>query len=177
MKFNQLVVFLFLFNFYSISSQKKLININWVENKAYISEFNQFSVPYFDNYTHNFEPISGVSLTTQWNESYLIDSNSITVDELNYETIDFNSLGNLNVNSIPSELKFSLNNSLSIDGRSVYLELNPFYNDNGVIKKVTSASISYKKKTNPDLGKVSTSTSSILRQGSWYRFEIANSGV
>ena len=177
MKFNQLVVFLFLFNFYSISSQKKLININWVENKAYISEFNQFSVPYFDNYTHNFEPISGVSLTTQWNESYLIDSNSITVDELNYETIDFNSLGNLNVNSIPSELKFSLNNSLSIDGRSVYLELNPFYNDNGVIKKVTSASISYKKKTNPDLGKVSTSTSSILSQGSWYRFEIANSGV
>ena len=177
MKINQLVVFLFLFNFYSISSQKKLININWVENKSYLSEFNKFNVPYFDNYTHNFDPSSGVLLTTQWNESYLIDSNSITVDDLNYEIIDFNSLGNLNVNSIPRKLKFTLNNSLSINGKSVYLELNPFFNDNGVIKKITSASISYKKKTNPDLGKVSTSTSSVLSYGSWYRFEIANTGV
>ena len=177
MKFNQLVVFLFLFNFYSIASQEKLININWVENKAYISEFNKFNVPYFDNYTHNFEPSSGIALITQWNESYLIDSNSVKIDKLNYETIDVNSLGNLNVNSIPSELKFTLNNSLSIDSRSVYLELNPFINDNGVIKKITSASISYKKKTNQYLEKASSTMSSVLSQGSWYRFEIANTGV
>ena len=177
MKFNQLVAFLFLFNSYSVLSQEKLININWVENKTYLSEVNKFNVPYFDNYKHNFEPNSGVILITQWNEKHLIDPNSVKIDKINYETVDVNTLGNLNVNSIPNELNFKLSNSLSIDGRSVYLELKPFFNDNGIIKKITSASISYKKKTNQSLEKVSTSTSSVLSQGSWYRFEITNSGV
>ena len=67
MKINYLFVFLFLIKHFTVSSQEKLIKINWVDNKTYLSEFNSFNVPYFDNYTHNFEPDIGVVLTTQWN--------------------------------------------------------------------------------------------------------------
>ena len=60
------VVFLFLTNLFSITAQEKLIEINWVNYKNYVSEFNNFNVPYFDNHRHNFEPTTGITLTTQW---------------------------------------------------------------------------------------------------------------
>jgi hypothetical protein len=42
MKINHLVVFLFLTNFSAVTSQEKVININWVDDKTYLSEFKLF---------------------------------------------------------------------------------------------------------------------------------------
>ena len=172
------VVFLFLANLFLITAQEKLIDINWVNYKNYVSEFNKFNVPYFDNHRHNFEPTSGITLTTQWNESFLIDSKSAKIDKISYEIIDANALGDLDINSIPSEPKFKLNNSLSSESRKVYLELNPFFKEDGIIKKITSLSFSYNQQLAQNFrNSKNTINSSVLSQGDWFRFEITNTGV
>ena len=109
MKINPLVVFLFLINFCSVASQEKLININWVDNKTYLSEFNSFNVPYFDNYTHNFEPDIGVTLTTQWIEDFIIDPNLVSIEKINYVTVNTSEVGSLDINSVPTKIDFKLN--------------------------------------------------------------------
>ena len=126
MKINPLVVFLFLINVYSVASQEKVININWVDNKTYLSEFKSFNVPYFDNYTHNFEPDIGVVLTTQWEEDFLIDSNLVTIEKINYVTVNAGEVGSMDINSVPTKIDFKLNNSLSKNNRTLDLELNHF---------------------------------------------------
>ena len=127
MKINQLVVLLFLINFYSVTSQEKVIKINWVDNKTYLSEFKSFNVPFFDNYTHNFEPDIGVVLTTQWQEDFLIDPNLVSIEKINYVTVNSAEVGSLDINSVPTKIDFKLNNSLSKNNRTLYLELNPFF--------------------------------------------------
>ena len=177
MKINQLVAFLLLINFCSVTSQEKLININWVDNKTYLSESNSFDIPYFDNYSHNFEPDVGVILVTQWEEDFLIDSNSIRIKKINSESVNASEIGNLDINTIPNKIDFKLNNSLSKNNRTLYLELNPFFKENNILKKVLSFSIHYNKKSSQDNQKSSIISNSVLSQGSWYKFEIENSGV
>ena len=177
MKINQLVVFLFLINFCSVASQEKLININWVDNKTYLSEFNSFNVPYFDNYTHNFEPDIGVTLTTQWIEDFIIDPNLVSIEKINYVTVNTSEVGSLDINSVPTKIDFKLNNSLSKKNRTLYLEFNPFFRQDNVLKKVLSFSIQYNKKRSQDNQKLSTISNSVLSQGSWYKFQVGNSGV
>ena len=177
MKINQLVAFLLLINFCSVASQEKLININWVDNKTYLSESNSFDIPYFDNYSHNFEPDVGVILVTQWKEDFFIDPNSIRIKKINSESVNASEIGNLDVNTIPNKIDFKLNNSLSKNNRTLYLELNPFFKENNILKKVLSFSIHYNKKSSQENQKSSTISNSVLSQGSWYKFEIENSGV
>ena len=177
MKINHLVVFLFLTNFFAVTSQEKVININWVDDKTYLSEFNSFDVPYFDNYTHNIEPGIGVMLTTQWKEDFLIDPDFVSIEKINYITVNANEAGNLDINSVPTKIDFKLNNSLSKNSRTLYLELNPFFKQNNVLKKVLSFSVKYKKLTTKGNQKLSTLSSSVLSQGSWYKFEVGKSGV
>ena len=177
MKINQLVVFLFLINFCSVASQEKLININWVDNKTYLSEFNSFNVPYFDNYTHNFEPDLGVTLTTQWIEDFIIDPNLVSIEKINYVTVNTSEVGSLDINSVPTKIDFKLNNSLSKKNRTLYLEFNPFFRQDNVLNKVLSFSIQYNKKRSQDNQKLSTISNSVLSQGSWYKFQVGNSGV
>ena len=178
MKFYLSVVFLLVINFLPILAQEKLIDINWVDNKNFLSASNKFNVPYFDNYTHNFEPKSGVVLITQWNENYLIDPSSAKINIINYEQVDASSLSDLEFNSIPSVISFKLSNSFSKKNKSVYLELNPFFNDSGVLKKIISFSISYNQDSRLNNQNFkNTITSSVLGQGSWYSFEIENTGI
>ena len=178
MKFYLSVVFLLVINFLPILAQEKLIDINWVDNKNFLSASNKFNVPYFDNYTHNFEPKSGVVLITQWNENYLIDPSSAKINIINYEQVDASSLSDLEFNSIPSVISFKLSNSFSKNNKSVYLELNPFFNDSGVLKKIISFSISYNQDSRLNNQNFkNTITSSVLGQGSWYSFEIENTGI
>ena len=177
MKINQLVAFLLLINFCSVASQEKLININWVDNKTYLSESNSFDIPYFDNYSHNFEPDVGVILVTQWKEDFLIDPNSIRIKKINSESVNTSEIGNLDINTVPNKIDFKLNNSLSKNNRTLYLELNPFFKENNILKKVLSFSIHYNKKSSQDNQKSSIISNSVLSQGSWYKFEIENSGV
>ena len=178
MKFYLSVVFLLVINFLPILAQEKLIDINWVDNKNFLSASNKFNVPYFDNYTHNFEPKSGVILITQWNENYLIDPSSAKINIINYEQVDASSLSDLEFNSIPSVISFKLSNSFSKKNKSVYLELNPFFNDSGVLKKIISFSISYNQDSRLNNQNFkNTITSSVLGQGSWYSFEIENTGI
>jgi len=177
MKFNHLVVFLFSINFCTVASQEKVININWVDDKTYLSEFKSFNVPYFDNYTHNFEPDIGVVLTTQWREDFLIDPDLVSIEKINSINVNVAEIGDLDINSLPTKIDFKLNNSLSKNSQTLYLELNPFFKDDNTLKKVLSFSVKYKKLTAKDSQKLSTLSSSVLSQGSWYKFEVGKSGV
>ncbi|MDA9573229.1 type IX secretion system sortase PorU, partial [Flavobacteriaceae bacterium] len=152
-------------------------NINWVDNKTYLSEFNSFNVPYFDNYTHNFEPDIGVTLTTQWIEDFIIDPNLVSIEKINYVTVNTSEVGSLDINSVPTKIDFKLNNSLSKKNRTLYLEFNPFFRQDNVLNKVLSFSIQYNKKRSQDNQKLSTISNSVLSQGSWYKFQVGNSGV
>ncbi len=120
MKFNHLVVFLFSINFCTVASQEKVININWVDDKTYLSEFKSFNVPYFDNYTHNFEPDIGVVLTTQWKEDFLIDPDLVSIEKINSINVNVAEIGDLDINSLPTKIDFKLNNSLSKNSQTLY---------------------------------------------------------
>jgi hypothetical protein len=177
MKNNHLLVFLFLINFCVIASEEKLIEINWVDDKTYMSEFNSFNIPYFDNYSHNFEPGIGVVLTAQWDEDFLVDTNMVSIEKINYIPVNTADIGNLDINFVPTQIDYKLSNSISKNSRTLYFELNPFFKENNVLKKVLSLTIKYKKLTTKNTQKLSTVSSSVLSQGSWYKFEVEKSGV
>ena len=86
-------------------------------------------------------------------------------------------LKQLNNDLIPSSIDLVLKNSTGRGINYAYLEFSPIIKDNGVIKKVTSISISYGAQNRSAYSSTREITNSVLRQGSWHKFYVDTTGV
>ncbi len=119
-------------------SQQKQFNITWEEAKVLTTSTSVKKLPSFNKENFSFDPDIGLQFITQWESSRYVNEKSAIISEVTYTTISRSDLKDLNINTIPSEIKFSLKNSTSRDENSIYLELSPIVKDGSNYKKVTS---------------------------------------
>ncbi|MGE5943699.1 MAG: hypothetical protein ACM31G_05095 [Flavobacteriales bacterium] len=179
--------FLLLFLFTSIvcSSQQKKYIISW-EGKQTLSAGNYtLEVPSFNKEYFSYEFEEGLQFVDQWNVSNLINESSITINNVSYSNISKSDLGNLDINKLPTELKFSLKNSNSRDKQYAFLKVSPIIkNTDGSFKKITSFQITYNETantnriaaTNKSFGSLAVSNS-VLSTGKWFKFYVEEAGV
>ncbi|WP_100612199.1 type IX secretion system sortase PorU [Confluentibacter lentus] len=179
--------FLLLFLFISIVclSQQKNYTVNW-EGKQVLSAGNHsLEIPSFnkEHFSYDFE--EGLQFVDQWKITSPINESSIVITNVSYSNISKSELGDLDINKLPNELKFSLENSKSRDKQYAFFKLSPIIkNTDGSFKKITSFQITYNEITNTNrttaanksFGSLAVSNS-VLSTGRWFKFYVEETGV
>ncbi|WP_142783968.1 type IX secretion system sortase PorU [Changchengzhania lutea] len=180
--------FLLLFLLVSIGvfGQQKTFNLTWEGTQTMSAASFSKQIPSFnkENFSYDFE--SGLQFIAQWEISSPINESSITVTNIVYASISKADLGDLELDKIPSSLKYSLNNSVGRDSRFAFLKLSPIIKTaNGNYKKAISFKINYKQSLSAKQSSTANKfrsnskvvTNSVLRLGEWYRFYVDTTGV
>ncbi|MEL0454876.1 type IX secretion system sortase PorU [Flavobacteriaceae bacterium SZ-1-7] len=169
-----------------VFAQQKKYSIAWEASKTLAVGSKSLQVPSFekDRFVYNFD--TGLLFVDQWETKSSIDENSVSLTNISYQSISKNELKDLDLNSIPNELSFSLKNSSSRNKTYAMFQLSPIVKDNnGTYKKVVGFQLNYKiglSNVNSSILKKGLSntealSNSVLNSGEWYRFYVENSGV
>ena len=102
---------------------------------------------------------------------------SIDVIEQQYETVSNEELNSVVLGDLKSNFWYDYNVRVERKQKSVYLFINPFRNNNGVVEKL----ISFKLRINPcsetNMELNNFVENSVLNSGSWYKIGVTQSGV
>ncbi|WP_136480219.1 type IX secretion system sortase PorU [Cognatitamlana onchidii] len=181
------ILFLLLAFFVSVSlwTQQKKYNLNWEgTHKVFGANFSK-EVPAFskENLVYDNDKLFFVD---QWQTNRVIDESSVSVTNIVYQSISKEELKDLKTSLISSTLEYSLKNSKARDKNYVQFKLNPIIRlNNGGFRKITSFQINYRSGINSarasvyKRGFVSSKglSSSVLKNGEWYRFFVDTTGV
>ncbi len=160
-----------------VFSQQKSFVINWEGDKTISTESFSLKVPAFNQENFNYSLTDGLQFISQWSISQLVDENSVEITNVSYGVISKNELKGLNLQTVPKSLRLKLENSIARDKRYAFLTVSPIINENGVYKKVTAFTVSYRTNNNARTGFRRNITNSALSSGSWYRFQVDKTGV
>jgi len=161
-------------------SQQNTFTINWEGTRVLETINNSVELPAFQKNEFSFDYDKGLLFVKQWKTQRPVSENSLSVSNVAYTSINKADLKDLDISTIPSQLKYRFLNSKARDINYAYFELSPIINDDGVLKKVTSFSIKYNFKSISERNSSSSSraiSNSVLRDGNWYRFYVEKSGV
>ena len=101
---------------------------------------------------------------------------NLYVDNMISETIPENELLVLNdiVDTLPS-YKYYLNSSR--DNHRLCFEINPFFKENDVVKRLVSFDVHYSLKAKERIAKYRSAENSVLASGSWYKMSLTETGM
>lgn len=162
---------------FSAFPQSKNFTINWSGTKVLLSENNKVEVPYFNQESFNYSVDSGLTFFSQWETDDHIDETSAKIINVNYASISLSELKDVSLNTIPTEIKYSLSNSISRNNSYALLEVSPIINDKGVFKKITSFVIQYNSSIKRISYQPQIITNSVLGEGEWRKFYVDTTGV
>ena len=126
---------------FAVFSQQKSFTINWEGENTIATERFSFKVPAFNKENFNYSLSEGLQFISQWATPQLINENSVEISNVNYGVITKTELKGLNLETIPNDLKFKIENSVARNKRYAFLTVSPIIKQNGVYKKVNSFSI------------------------------------
>ncbi len=159
-------------------SQQKQFTIDWNGTRILSTGSSKVEVPSFNDSNFSFDHISGIKYIAVWNATGLINESSLKVTNISYETISKNELKDIRLETIPKKIQALIKNTNSRDKRSVYFEMSPIINDNGIYKKVKSFTLSYNfNQANRSGSSRRVIVNSVMNQGDWYKFYIEKTGV
>ena len=168
-----------------VYSQQKRYKIAWSDSQTLSGDSFSIEIPAFNKeyFTYDFD--EGILFVNQWEINSLINESSVALTNVVYQAISKADLKDLDVNTIPNTLKFSLRNSISRNKKHAFFQLSPIIKDaNGSYKKIISFSVTYKNGannrtsiTNKGFGNSKIITNSVLNSGDWYRFYVDTTGV
>ena len=172
------LLLVFIFSQSILFSQQKTFDITWEGTKIFQTSMSSLEIPAFDVDHYSFNDATGLIYFAEWDANALINESSASLSNVVYSTISSAELKDLPTNTIPRTPKLVLRNAIARNKKSVYVEITPIINDNGVYKKITSFTVAYTALANrnnaaPPIGIVN----SVLSTGQWYRFYIDKSGV
>lgn len=168
---------LFLFITALIGVNAQTVNIEWDGAKAYSVDYeSKINLPFFKN--EGYSVMNNVP-----HFSYLEKVGGlgkVLVQNVQYTALSSSERGSLNINEIPSELKYDAR--IQKGGNEFYLNVSmmPFVKEGNQIKKVISFQIINQQGVPPDYQPEETfdpATQSVLRTGNWYKIKIKKSGV
>ncbi|PQV47232.1 putative secreted protein (Por secretion system target) [Jejuia pallidilutea] len=167
-------------------SQKKSFSIDWNGSTKLTFGANSIKLPVFNKENYSYDFNEGLQFIAQWEVASAINESSVVLSGINYQSISEKELFEIDKATIPTQLTYSLKNSVSRGKRYAFFELSPIIRDeNGVYKKVMSFQLNYNNlafastQTNR-LRKNNASkiiTNSVLSSGDWYKFYIDTTGV
>ena len=180
----KILVLLFLMPHFFIFGQKKKYVIAWETPKTISTGSYSITIPTFNAAHFVFDLENGVQFVDQWPINTAINEASVKLTNVVYASIPQAYLNDLDIKTIPKELKYRLVNSKSRDKRYAFFQLTPLVKDaNGNFKKVVSFEINYSTDASKSLlGAKGNSfkkviTNSVLRNGEWYKFYVDTTGV
>ena len=169
MKINLLVVLLFC-SFLGISQTKNFV-INWEEASTISTNNTTIEVPAFSIEHFNYSSTNGITYANQWESKGTVDEKSVVIKSMQTEQLSVADLKTLSQKLIPTNPQLKVTNTTARNSSKTYLEISPIFNENGILKKVLSFTISYQLKPQAKaFKKTSSLTSSVLKSGEWYRF-------
>jgi len=166
--------------FFSICfSQQKRFEINWSGTTILKTDYSTIEVPTFNKENFSFDETKGLTFFSEWEANSEINESSVSLSNVNYSVISVTELKGLSINTIPNTPKIKLSNTNARGKRSVFFELTPIINDNGVYKKITSFTVNYNASSNRNAlaAEPQAIVNSVLSSGQWYRFYVDKTGV
>ena len=159
-------------------SQQKQFTIDWNGTRTLSTSSSKVEVPSFNNSNFSFDHVSGLKYISQWESNGLVNENSLKISNISYLTISKNELKDIRLETIPKKIQSLIKNTNSRGKRSVYFEMSPIINDNGIYRKVRSFTITYNfNQANRSRSSSRVIVNSVLNQGDWYKFYIEKTGV
>ncbi|MDO7170804.1 type IX secretion system sortase PorU [Mariniflexile sp. AS56] len=168
-----------------VFAQQQKFTINWESSQKISGGTYTLEIPSFNKENFSFGFDEGLQFVSQWSVSNPVNESSIAVANVSYATISKNDLKDLDVSTIPTELRFSLKNAVARDKQFAVFQLTPIIKEaNGSFKKVTSFQINYSAGGSSSrissLNKVNNTnaiSNSVLNTGEWHRFYVDTTGV
>lgn len=178
---NRLLFFALLYTIFSFAQQKNEIVLNWTDNmKSFVADV-KVTIPQFQNEYLDFDfhhkqlffryafPVSG-----------FVPKNSLQIQNVVYESINREQLGDLSVKNIPSSINADISVSKARDERYASLSLSPIIKEGSGFKRIKSFSFSYSigaEMTTFGVNDFDELSNSVLASGEWYRFYVEKSGI
>lgn len=178
----KIAILLLFFSNLIVSAQKSgTIAIEWSENKDISYGDYSVSVPYFNEKNFVYNDFSReLSYTIKFEESGLIDENSLQITNISYQNIDENKLNAIDKTKLSSSVTATIKNSIARDKFYSVLNVSPIIKDGSSYKKVISFDYSFTRNNSlraNNQNNITAITSSVLSSGNWYRFYVEKSGA
>jgi len=171
------------FSSIALYGQQKTFSLDWKASEKIATENSSIEVPFFNKEFCAFDFDLGLQFVAQWEISTVVNETSVTITQVNYSNISVSELKALDTKKIPSQLTYSLKNSVARGKQFAMLQLSPIIKENGVFKKLLSFQVNYKNGTSRAVSaqnRVSDSkviSNSVLNSGEWFRFYVDTTGV
>ncbi|WP_308990911.1 type IX secretion system sortase PorU [Mariniflexile litorale] len=170
---------------YVVFAQQQKFSINWESSQKISGGTYTLEVPSFNKENFSFGFDEGLQFVAQWSVSNSVNESSIAVSHISYAPISKSELKDLDVNTIPTQLIFTLKNAVARDKQFAVFQLSPIIKGaNGTYRKVTSFQIDYASGGGGNrisslnkISKIHAISNSVLSRGEWYRFYIDTTGV
>lgn len=180
----ELIILLVVFST-ALYSQQKEYTINWNDTETLSSSAFKIQIPSFNKAHFTYDLDQGMLFNDHWETNTFVDESSVSVSNVVYSSISKTQLQDINIETIPNQLVFSLKNSVSRNKQYAYFKITPIIKDqNGAFKKITAFKINYSSGLKSNKSQVvsknfssKTITNSVLSSGQWYRFYVDTTGV
>ena len=175
------ILLLFFSNVLLFAQKSGTISIEWTENKDISYGDYSVSVPFFNEKNFVYNDFSReLSYVIKFEESGLIDENSLQITNISYQNIEESKLNAIDKDKLPSSINATIKNSIARDKFYSVLNVSPIIKDGSIYKKVVSFDYSFTRSNslrNNNQNNITAITNSILSSGNWYRFYVEKSGA
>lgn len=175
------LTFLISLLFISAYAQNKHFDLTWSTTpKEFSKESTTVQLPTFNKEYFVSNDDGTISFIAQWDDSRFVNSRSLQLDNVVYETISNESLGAIDKTKLPTSVQAKIVNASARDNNAHLLIVSPLIMENGTVKKVVSFDVSYNfsARRATAISKSSTAiSSSVLASGNFYKFSVTESGI
>ena len=116
-------------------SQQKSFKIEWDGSKVLSTSSSKIEIPSFKDENFSYSREDGLKYVAQWKLNGLINEGSIKLSNISYSSISLGELKDINLKTIPNQVKINFKNSIARGKNTAFLEISPIIKDNGIYKK------------------------------------------
>jgi len=160
-----------------IHAQNKRFVINWEDRVNVSTDAKPVFVPGFETPNFSYDPVQGIRFYAEWEATGGLSNPKIT--GIVSEPITSSALLDLDAASIPEGINFTYGQSRARGVANVWVGIAPIYKDNGILKRVTSFSItsSAQRSSQSQVLNTLNVTNSVFASGDFFKFYIDKTGI
>ena len=162
----------------AVFAQSKKINLPWstATKNSKLSQPSQTQTKIGQSLNLSWDE-QGPMYYERWMDQLPVDITSVRVSRVVWGELSSEDKKKLQGRQVPEVLEVDLVSSKAREQWHTTAFFNPFVRQNGRLKKVQSFELDYRFTTEKMGSRASVVTNSVLSQGSWYKFEIDQTGV
>jgi len=162
----------------AVFAQSKKINLPWstATKNSKLSQPSQTQTKIGQSLNLSWDE-QGPMYYERWMDQLPVDTNSVRVSRVVWGELSSEDKKKLQGRQVPEVLEVDLVSSKAREQWYTTAFFNPFVRQNGRLKKVQSFELDYRFTSQKIGSRASVVTNSVLSQGSWYKFEIDQTGV